>query len=162
MVVCDAVSPGDSSSSGLGKCHTIQVIIHHTSTSSWAIPWCSVLFRDLVAHQDAVCSCQVCQILVVAKGILILKGGPKSSIPALVGAFQKGKHKGVITGKTFECCWVGGGSLDFIGKESWVLANASTIMFQNFDTRSEILQVVGQGLILSLFESVVVGPGIVQ
>jgi len=106
MVMCDAISSRDSNSSGLGEHHTIQVVIHHISTSSRAIPWCSVLFRDLVAHQDAVCSHQVSRILVVAKGILILKGGPKSSIPASVSAFQKGKCKGVIMGKAFEHCWV--------------------------------------------------------
>jgi len=116
------------------------------------IPRGSLLLQDLVAHQDAVCSSEIGQVLVVAKGILVLKGGPKSSIPASVGMFQNGKYKSVITGEAFEYCQVAHGSLDIIREEDWILA----IMFQCIDMQPEILQIFHQGLILSLLESVIV------
>jgi len=67
----------------------IQVVIRRTSTGSRNILMGFVLLWDLVAHQDAVCSCQVGWVLVVTERLLVLKGGPKSSISASVGTLQR-------------------------------------------------------------------------
>jgi len=108
-VMGHTIGAGDSNSSGLGKCHTIQVVITCASACSRDILQGSVQSRGLVAHQDTVGGCQIGRVLIVPKGILVFEGGPKSSIPASVGTFQKGECKSVITGEAFEytlvsCC----------------------------------------------------------
>jgi len=89
MLVSDTISTRDSYYGRLCKSHAI----HNSGVGARVMSGVSVLLQRLVAHQNAISSYQVGWVLVVAKGVLIFKGSPKASIPALVGLLQKGQAR---------------------------------------------------------------------
>jgi len=83
--VSDAISAGNCCGHCVCKSHAIQDV--HLSTK--VVLQGSVLLQGLVVHQDTRSGHQVGWVLVIAKGILVFKGGPKHSISASVSPLQE-------------------------------------------------------------------------